>query len=238
MIRKVFKTANKCLGLLLLFSVIGFALVAGAYAIPDERILYNASDSTDFLVSAYMYKDMEWMNWPDYYTDMVMLNVASYSDDSKSVFTRAIENEKIGYTSENSYPFEIVRWLSERTPVFKTWYTYSEMEAEYEPCSYGKYWNGYVILLRPLLLFFNMRQIYKIVYGALIAFFAITLIVLLVNDRRFAVPYALAFLTLRPFTKFCLTYAITEILLCIFMIIVSCSIRRRRKRKNRDRLYS
>lgn len=217
--KQIIKTFGKCIVLLLIISVIGFALIAGSYALPEKTILYNASISTDFLVSEYIGKDMEWMNWPDFYTDMVMVNIASYSDGEESVIGRAIENNKIGYTNETSYPFEIVRWLSERTPVEKTWYSYSEATATYEPCSYGKYWNGYLVLLRPLLLYHSMWQIYKIFKIIMSIAFGAVFLVMLVHDWRFAFPFGLAFLTLRPYSKFCLTYAIIEILLCVFMCV-------------------
>ena len=88
--KQIIKTFGKCIVLLLIISVIGFALIAGSYALPEKTILYNASISTDFLVSEYIGKDMEWMNWPDFYTDMVMVNIASYSDGEESVIGRAI----------------------------------------------------------------------------------------------------------------------------------------------------
>ena len=58
---------------------------------------------------------------------------------------QAAVNEKIGHTAEDSYPFEIVRWLSERTPIEKVYYTFEEASASAEAVSYGKYWNGYGI---------------------------------------------------------------------------------------------
>ena len=217
--KQIIKTLRKCIVLLLIISVIGFALIAGSYALPEKTILYNASISTDFLVSEYIGKDMEWMNWPDFYSDMVMVNVACYSDGKTPIITRTINNEKIGYTNEISYPFEIVRWLSERTSVEKTWYSYDEATATYEPCSYGKYWNGYLIILRPLLLYHSMWQIYRIFKIIISLTFGAVLLVLLAHDWRFALPFTLAFLTLRPYSKFCLTYAIVEILLCVFLFI-------------------
>ena len=218
-VKKLLNISMKCAVLLIAFSVAGYLLIAGSYALPERTIVYNASASTDFLVSQYVGKDMEWMNWPDYYTDMVMLNIASYYEESDSIWTRAAENKKIGHTGEDSYPFDIVLWLSERTPFEKAWYSYNESSSVYEPCFYGKYWNGYLIFLRPLLLYLNMRQIYGISRTVMIALFGLAVLILLIRDRRFVIPFALAFLTLRPFTKFCLTYAVIEILLCIFIII-------------------
>ena len=217
--KQIIKTSGKCLVLLLVLSIIGFALVAVSYALPERTILYNASISTDFLVSEYTGKDMEWMNWPDFYSDMVMVNVACYSDGETPLIKRSINNEKIGYTNEISYPFEIVRWLSERTSVEKNWYSYNEANATYEPCSYGKYWNGYLILLRPLLLYHSIWQIYKIFKIMVSLLFGVALLALLIRDWRFAFPFTLAFFTLRPYSKFCLTYAIVEILLCVFLFI-------------------
>ncbi len=188
------KTFVKCIVLLLSISVIGLALIAGSYALPERTIIYSASISTDFLVSEYIGKDMEWMNWPDFYTDMVMVNIASYSDGEESVIGRAIKNNKIGYTNETSYPFEIVQWLSERTSVEKTWYSYNEATATYEPCSYGKYWNGYLILLRPLLLYHSIRQIYKIFKIIMSLLFGAVFLVILVRDWRFAFPFRWLFL--------------------------------------------
>lgn len=162
---------------------LGYAGIVVVYALPERIIIFNASASTDFIVSEYVSKETEWMNWPDYYTDVVMLNIASYSDDSKSVLLRAAENEKIGHTAEDSYPFEIVRWLSERTSIQKVYYSFEEASASIEAVSYGKYWNGYLVFLRPLLLYFNMRQIYHGFRYLLALNFAVTVIVLFSETR-------------------------------------------------------
>lgn len=215
--KELLTTSKKCICLLLLMVCLGYAGIVVVYALPERIIIFNASASTDFIVSEYVSKETEWMNWPDYYTDVVMLNIASYSDDSKSVLLRAAENEKIGHTAEDSYPFEIVRWLSERTSIPKVYYSFEEASASTEAVSYGKYWNGYLVFLRPLLLYFNMRQIYYGFRYLLALSFAFTVIVLLFRDKRFVIPFALAFLSLRPFSKFCLTYAIVDILLCGFL---------------------
>ena len=217
--KKLLRISGKCAIFLLAFSVAGYLLIAAAYALPEWTITFNSSASTDFMVAQYVSKDTEWMNWPDYYTDMVMLNIASYADEADPFWTRAAENKKIGHTEEDSYPFDIVLWLSERTPIEKTWYSYNESTSVYEPCYYGKYWNGYLVFLRPLLLYLNMRQIYSIIRSVMIGAFCVSVLILMIRDRRFVVPFVLSFLTLRPFTKFCLTYAVIEILLCIFISV-------------------
>lgn len=217
--KEVLTVAKKSVCLLILLVCLGYVGNAAVYTLPEKTIVFNASASTDFMVSEYVSKEMEWMNWPDFYTDMVMLNIASYSDGSKGALYRAAVNEKIGHTAEDSYPFEIVRWLSERTPIEKVYYTFEEASASAEAVSYGKYWNGYLIFLRPLLLYFNMRQIYT-GFRILLAFcFAITVFILFVKDKRFMIPFTVAFFTLRPFAKFCLSYAVIEILLCVFLCV-------------------
>ena len=215
---------------------LGYAGIVVVYALPERTIIFNASASTDFMVSEYVSKEMEWMNWPDFYTDMVMLNIASYSDGSKGALYRAAVNEKIGHTAEDSYPFEIVGWLSERTPIEKVYYTFEEASASAEAVSYGKYWNGYLIFLRPLLLYFNMRQIYLGFRYLLALNFAVTVIVLFLRDKRFVIPFALAFLSLRPFSKFCLTYAIVDILLCCFLC-ASAFLRPKRNAVSEDMFF-
>ena len=212
--KKLFKIAWKCLALLIVCALLGIALVAVSYSFPERTITFNASASTDFLVSSYVSKDTVWMDWPDYFTDVVMLNIASFYEEGSSVFHRAVANEKIGNT------FDIVRWLSERTEIVKTYYAFDEGEALDEVTTYGKYWNGYLIFLRPLLLYFNMRQIYRIFLILLSVMFGLTALLLLIKDAKFVVPFVCGFLALRPFSKFCLTYAIIEILLCTFMCVL------------------
>lgn len=213
-VKQLFKIIPKCLVWLIICSLLGFALVYGAYALPERTIIYNASVSTDFLVSNYISKDTVWMNWADYFTDVVMLNIASFHDEGATVFHRAVTNEKIGNT------FDIVRWLSERTSIAKTYYSFEEGEALNEVTTYGKYWNGYLILLRPMLLYFSMRQIYTIFRILLAVFFGITVLLLLIKDARFALPFVLSFLSFHPFSKFCFSYSVIEILLCIFMCVL------------------
>ena len=234
--KELLTTSKKCICLLLLMVCLGYAGIVVVYALPERTIIFNASASTDFMVSEYVSKEMEWMNWPDFYTDMVMLNIASYSDGSKGALYRAAVNEKIGHTAEDSYPFEIVGWLSERTPIEKVYYTFEEASASAEAVSYGKYWNGYLIFLRPLLLYFNMRQIYLGFRYLLALNFAVTVIVLFLRDKRFVIPFALAFLSLRPFSKFCLTYAIVDILLCCFLC-ASAFLRPKRNAVSEDMFF-
>ena len=183
------KTICSCIALLLIASLLGYVLMVAVYMLPDKFIVYNASLSTDFLVKNYIEKDTVWMNWPDYFTDVVMLNIASFNGGEKTAFQRAIENEKIGNT------FEIVRWLSERTPIQKAFYVYEEESAYYEITAYGKYWNGYLVFLRPLLLYFSMNQIYQIFEILMIISFIGTVIALLVRKPSFVIPFVCSFFT-------------------------------------------
>ncbi|MBR3355213.1 MAG: hypothetical protein IKG47_07670 [Oscillospiraceae bacterium] len=222
--REHIRTICSCMALLLIASLLGYILIVAVYMLPDKFIVYNASLSTDFLVKNYIEKDTVWMNWPDYFTDVVMLNIASFNGGEKTAFQRAIENEKIGNT------FEIVRWLSERTQIQKAFYVYEDESAYYEITAYGKYWNGYLVFLRPLLLYFSMNQIYQIFEILMIISFIGTVIALLVRRPSFAIPFICSFFTLRPFSKFCLTYAIINILLCAFL---SISITSKKIQKNK-----
>ena len=205
---------------LILLASVGLSLIAASYSIPDMEIWPQASNSTDFLIVQYQEKDVEWLDWPDFYTDMVMLNVASYGElDGKSPWVRAIENEKFGYTQEASYPYAIVNWLTSRAPVVKTYYTYDEATPVQRPCSYGKYWNGYLVYLRPLLTKLNMNQIFTLFRFLLIGSFAAVTLLFAGKSPLFLLFFVPVFLSLRPFSKFCLTFAIIELLLLVFLAI-------------------
>ena len=113
-----------------------------------------------------------------------------------------------------------MKWLDGQYPYeYKTYHSYSEGDPSEEPMPYGKYWNGYLVFLRPLLCFFTYDGIYFGTYRLLAVMLILSVILMLFRNRVFVVPFSLAFLTLRPFSKFCLTYAVMEILLLVFLDI-------------------
>ena len=57
---------------------------------------------------------------------------------------------------------------------------------------YGRYWQGYCIVLRPLLLFFNLSEI-RNVYGVALAVAMISLIFVLLRRKEYGIVFSIIF---------------------------------------------
>lgn len=118
----------------------------------------------------------------DNYSDALMINTA-YSIDSKAPLyslltakknyipnkTKQIKQDKVGELESNS-KYEFHDEVSELRDTVN-----GEAEESFE---YAKYWHGYLIFLRPLLLFFNYFQI-RIILITILVILAILLIYLI-----------------------------------------------------------
>ena len=86
--------------------------------------------------------------------------------------------------------------------------------------SYARYWNGYLLLLKPLMLFFNLSQIRTMDMAVqFLLLFALLILSFRRGGLRLAVPLALAFLSLNPVsTALSLQYSSIYLLTLVFLI--------------------
>ena len=148
-VKEIGKQIKKILIILALGGALGLALLMLVYAIPTERMIYNARASVELiedlgvnpqLISGYQATTL------DTYTDTWMLRIAFYNGE-ESLLQKSLNNYNYGYGDgrSNSICESVVAYLN-------------GMEG-YQRYSYARYWHGYLVFLKPLLFFFDYGDI-------------------------------------------------------------------------------
>ena len=128
-------------------AIAGYALLVAVYALPvqcmDEHVKriinrYEIEGINPFIIEGNMTTRL------DNYTDGLMLNGAVY-DGEESAVVKAAEINMITVDGKMYYDSLIEK--------------YNNDTAQISTDSYSRYWHGYMILLKPLLLFFDYYQI-------------------------------------------------------------------------------
>ncbi|MCI5603752.1 MAG: hypothetical protein MR361_09720 [Clostridiales bacterium] len=135
--------------LILLGSIIlGYVLMIGVYTIPTEKIYSNVMTATDFfnedtpypqVINGYM--DSQLDNW----TDSLMLLIAA-TKTNETIAYQAMNNAHI--VLEDQDCFETLENINENNSLKQV---YSS--------GYGRYWHGYLVILKPLLYIFTYKQL-------------------------------------------------------------------------------
>lgn len=164
--RLCLKEVKKVVTVLLAGGVIGILLLMLAYSIPVDRMLTNARASIEIFekegafpqtVPGYKATTL------DNYTDAWMLRNAFY-DGEESAFQKCLHVYYDGYHSEQI------------SNVCESMIAYLNGMEGAERHSYARYWHGYLILLKPLLYFFDygdIREILKLTELSLLVWLCI-----------------------------------------------------------------
>ena len=146
-----------------------FVLLLAAYALPGEPVRDHVYDSAVKIAGEGLYP--EYLNFKlfqmDNYTDTIMLTEAASADEAPPL-TAMMTN-----TAYNVDNFETLaddlQWYIERD-----WATGAQRTdaPALVPFSYARYWHGYLIWLRPLLLVTDITGVRVVQYLVLAALFA------------------------------------------------------------------
>ena len=146
-----------------------FVLLLAAYALPGDRVRDHVYESAQTIAGEGLYP--EYFGFKlfqmDNYTDTIMLTEAAAADEAPPL--RAMMTN----TAYNVDNFETLaddlQWYIE-----KDWATGAQRTdaPELEPFSYARYWHGYLIWLRPLLLVTTITGVRAVQYVVLAALFA------------------------------------------------------------------
>ena len=175
--------------------LLGMLLLAAAYALPVEPIRKHLEESlvcfdgSDDMPEA----DNETLiktypgTWLDVRTDLVMMQIAAYDSDA-SPWEQALENRM--YNDMEHY-FR----LSDRLAAVA-----QGVGKDAEPAySYGRYWHGYLLFLKPLLLFFNLSDIRM--FNMMLQWTLCMMLMLLAYRKagfRLVLPLGVSILALNP----------------------------------------
>lgn len=151
--------------LLILFT----GLIIGVHTIPQSAIKENVITSTHTLQEEGLYK--KFLNFKlfqmDNYTDSYMLNLAISADNRYPIEAGMMNYD---YKSKN---FIDLAYDTEKVAQGKT--------ENLEKSSYGRYWQGYQVTLRPLLMIFTYPQI-RILNYVIFSLLIITILWLLAHE--------------------------------------------------------
>ena len=136
------------LSLLLAAILLGTVLVTCAYILPTGRMRTNVAESFETIDTeggSFTWAPGYAGSRLDGFTDNIMLQTAVY-DGSDGALREAMLNRRMSYPKSQLSPGDAL-----------INYVYGDREGEAE--SYGRYWHGYLLFLKPLLLFFNLSDI-------------------------------------------------------------------------------
>lgn len=144
------------------------------------------------------------------FTDCLMLELAVYEDGDHSLLDRVLHL----YRAESYYdPENPEGWQPGRS--LMDYLTGIPQPHEVE---YGRYWHGYLVFLKPLLLFTSFNSI-RLFFSAFQLLLAGTVVILM--TRRQCSGLAAAFLVSLPFLYFFGTYASLSQSVCLYGMLMS-----------------
>ena len=163
--------------------------------IPHEYIKSNVEKSVIFFLREGYYPKAKFTkSFPlDNYSDALMMATA-YSIDEHDVINSTIRMRRYyrpgeGQTLEDPDNSD--------NPIYYLYQTTNKMNNTY--MEYSRYWNGYIIYLRPLLVFFNYNQIR--IYMILIIL-ALSLLLVFLTYKKLGISYAIAIFSILVFSQF------------------------------------
>lgn len=180
------------LQMLKLSMYLGLSIIVGAflliivYTIPTDLMYDNLCDSIEIfstegmhrhLIYGYYFTDL------DNSTDSIMLNIATYASEESPIHL-AMNNPRLTYDDMNN-----VQALAQSV--------YGGENAHIT--NYSRYWHGYLVLLKPLLLMFSYQEIRII--NMIVQFILLIFVLNLLSEKvgkKYMYAFSIAVLTLNP----------------------------------------
>ena len=180
--RQILKT------LLFLFGGIvgGYLLLVLVFCLPLGRINNNVLESATSFNGEYtvLVKDNITTKTDDY-TDALMLLTAKDNTD-RNPFTSSIYIYHLDGGDVGDDPDTVITDLN---------------NLEYASDSYNRYWHGYLLFLKPLLMFFNYQQIQVLISFAVLALIVLVIYLLQKKDlSKYIIPYTITMVLMFPAT--------------------------------------
>lgn len=145
--KSIAKEGIKYIGVLVASILLGTILLIAVYSLPVEPMKANAQRSTEIYDYEGVYPQLMWgykMSQLDNSTDATMLLNAIYPGGG-SVISRAMNVYRTEY--------------HDVTPVKSLTHLANDVKEETYNIGYSRYWHGYLVILKPLLLFFDVADI-------------------------------------------------------------------------------
>ncbi len=183
----IFNQIKKGILIILLGWGVAFVTVLLVYMLPVTSMYQHAVESLPIFeeegVSPTLIPGFQ-STYLDTYTDMTMLNMALYDGD-EFVLDKAMKGFYYKYDGAN---------------IFDSGIQYLQGKEGAQAVSYARYWHGWIVFLKPLLLFFNYAEIRMLNFILQSVLALILLIKMLRNEyaKLYVVPLFIAFMTIMP----------------------------------------
>lgn len=184
------KSVLKSIIVFLLAVAGGFLLICAVYLLPTERTCLHVRESGETLGQEgdyYLLLPKDGHTRLDNFTDAIMLLTSSYNGE-ESIIDKAINNYRI-YVKKQPKAVSCQNCGLPIDEKYKQVYSYS------------RYWHGYMVVLKPLLLFLNLDEIRQL--NLFVILTEMLIIGTLMYRRKIAIyliPFALAIAFLNPIT--------------------------------------
>lgn len=186
--KKTARILLTCTGSLLVAILVGCLLMTCVYALPTGRMQTKVSESIasiDTEGGSFSWAPGYSSARLDGYTDNIMMQTAVF-EGSGNPLQDAMLNQRMVYPKADLYPGQAL-----------INYVYGARNGE--AISYGRYWHGYLLFLKPLLLFFNLSDIRM--FNMMLQWTLCMMLMLLAYRKagfRLALPLGVSILALNP----------------------------------------
>lgn len=175
---------------LLISAFVGFFLLIAVYLLPVEPMKAHIVESIEIFFKESVYPQVISgfkSSQLDNETDAIMILDAIYESKEESAVQKAAQVPRIYFEGEYS---------GCRTLVHNIWEGGNEPDGA---VGYGRYWHGYLLLLKPLLMLFNYAEIRYL--NMFLQFFLLGWVVALFVERglkKYLLPFFAAIMILNP----------------------------------------
>lgn len=148
----VLKVSIKMIGIVVISAIIGMLLMWAVYLLPSDKMAVNVVASEDTLRAQ---DDSEWLLNEEYWkvydrgTNIIMLYEVIQPSSGNAL------KDSLLAPSADYFP----RWWDDWADVLIE-YASERNYTETDYITYGRYWHGYLIFLKPLFLFMDLEAIY------------------------------------------------------------------------------
>lgn len=182
----------KLCAIFLILGIIGYSLLCLVYTLPVEPMQQNLRESCSIFESEGTYKCL----------------ISGYEDTQLDNFTDALMLIEAAFKS-NHHPM-VAAVLNERpsiaeagSPTDVLLAIYRDNVESLDIKTYGRYWHGYEIFLKPLLCIFNFGQIRNILCAVEIALvFCVVALLVHRKSAKYMLPFAAMWIYLNPSSLF------------------------------------
>lgn len=178
----------KSVVILFIGSIIGFILLYASYCLPVDNMYKNAQESIPLFKFEGTYPQLIFDYYEtqlDNFTDALMISNAIYNGD-KTTLDKTINVYRLCVNGKNPTD-SLIKILSNNS------------NFEYILDSYSRYWHGYLIFLKPLLIIFNYSDIRVI--NSIMQFFIVFIVCYLMikfKQNYYIIPYLISITLISP----------------------------------------